>query len=215
MTSVYEPQPEQGIVALPRGHRAARRLSEFLRDCRATVAVEFAFTLPILCMLVFALWEVTQGVIVYMKIYDVANSVADLIGQTTVAAGGIGNSDFDNMYVAGQLILSPSSGANLGLAIASVYFDATGRNPTLAWQVERGGAPAMNNTTTFVNGLGTANSSTIVIQATYTYTSLLDYFLTSPISITAQVVAQPRNLIPPAYTTGIPCPPPSGLETCS
>ena len=194
--------------------RPSRGGANFLRDCRATVAVEFAFVLPILCMMVFALYEVTAGVITYMKVVDVANTVSDLIGQVTIAQGGVASTDFDNYYIAGQMVMYPSTGSNLGLAITSVYYDSTGANPTVAWSVERGGAAAITNPTSFVSGLGTANSSTIIVQATYTFASPLDYFITSPITITAKVVGMPRNLLPPAYTTGTPCPPASG-GSCS
>jgi len=190
------------------------RVRRLLRDCRATVAIEFAFALPILCMMVFALYEVTQGVITYMKVVDVANTVSDLIGQVSIAQGGVGNQDFNNYYIAGQLVMYPSTGNNLGLAITSVYYDSTGANPAVAWSVERGGAAAITNPTAFVSGLGTANGSTIIVQATYTYDSLLNYFITSPIVITSEVTGQPRNLLPPAYTQGTPCPPPSGSENC-
>jgi Flp pilus assembly protein TadG len=202
-------------LAIPR--RLLRRLAKLLRECRATAAIEFAVALPILCAMVFALYEVTQGVICYMKVVDVANTVGDLLGQTTVAAGGVGNNDFDNMYIAAQLVMTNSTGSNLGLAIADVYFDNTGKNPAVLWQVERGGAGAMTNATTFVSGLGTDNGSALVIQATYTYTSLLNYFITTPIVISAQIAAQPRNLLPPAFTQGTPCPPPptSGSQTCN
>jgi Flp pilus assembly protein TadG len=195
---------------------SSRRLGKILRDCRATVAIEFAFVLPILCMMVFALYEVTQGVITYMKVVDVANTVGDLIGQVLTSQGGVGNTDFNNYYTAGQMVMYPSTGGNLALAITSVYFNSSGASPTAAWSVERGGAAAITSPTTFVSGLGTANGSTIIVQATYTYTSLLDYFITSPIVITAEVVAQPRNFLPGAsYLQGIPCPPPSGSETCN
>src|SRR5580698_4345719 len=117
-----------------------RGLGRLLRETRATVAIEFAFVLPIMCMMTFALYEVTQGVICYMKVVDVANTVGDLLGQTTVAAGGVGNNDFDNMYIAAQLVMTNSTGSNLGLAIADVYFDNTGKNPAVLWQIERGGA---------------------------------------------------------------------------
>jgi Flp pilus assembly protein TadG len=195
--------------------RLLRRFRDFLRDRRATAAVEFAFALPILCTMVFSLYEVTEAVICYMKVVDVANTVSDLIGQTTVAQGGVGNTDFDNYYTAGQMVMTPSSGASLGLAIASVYYDNTGKNPTVNWQIERGGAAAMTNLVTFVNGLGTANGSTIIVQATYPYKSLLNYFIKSTITINSQVAGQPRNLLPAAYLQGIPCPPPSGSESCS
>jgi Flp pilus assembly protein TadG len=197
--------------------RLQTRLGGLLRDCRASTAVEFAFVLPILCAMVFSMYEVTQGVICYMKVIDVANTVADLICQTTEAQGGVGNTDFDNLYIAGQLVMTPSPGNKLGLSMASVYYDANGLNPTLGngWPIQRGGAAAMTNAATFVGGLGTANGSSVVVKATYTYTSLLNYFITTPITITAQVAQQPRNLLPiSGYKKGVPCPPSSGTQTC-
>jgi Flp pilus assembly protein TadG len=189
-------------------------LARLLRDCRATVAIEFAFILPVLCTMTFALYEVTQGVICYMKVVDVANTVADLAGQTSIAQSGLASTDFDNLYIAGKLVMTPSAGSNLGLAIANVYYDGTGQNPTVGWQVERGGAAAMANVTSFVNGLGTAHGSTIVVKASYTYTSLLNYFITSPIVITAQVAEQPRNLLPRTYCLGTPSPPSNVGQNC-
>jgi Flp pilus assembly protein TadG len=191
------------------------RLRRLLRDSCATVSIEFAFALPLLCAMTFGLYEITQGVITYMKVVDVANTVSDLIGQILPAQGGVGNQDFDNYYTAAQMVMLPSTGSNLGVAIASVYFDANGKNPTVAWHAERGGAAAISNAATFVSGLGTANGSTIVVQTTYTYQSLLNYFITSPIVITSEIAGEPRNLLPPAYAQGIPCPPPSGQQTCS
>jgi len=191
--------------------RFRRRFGAPLRDCRASVAIEFAFTLPIMCMMTFGLYEVTQGVICYMKVVDVAHTVADLVAQAPTT--GIGNVEFNNYYIAGQLVMTPSTGSNLGIAVANVYYDNNGANPKVQWQIQRGGAAAISNATTFVSGLGSANGATIVVRATYTYNSLLNYFITSPIVISAEVSEQPRYALPPANKQGIPCPP-SG-ETCS
>ena len=194
--------------------RVRHALCGFLRDSRASVAVEFALVLPTMCLMTFGLYEVTQGVICYMKVVDVAHTVADLVSQAP--STGIGNTEFDNYYIAGQLVMTPSTGSNLGFAIASVYYDVNGANPTVAWQIERGGAAAITNATSFVSGLGSAHGSTIVVKATYTYNSLLNYFLTSAIVISSEVAEQPRNAIPQAgVDNGIPCPPTSGSETCS
>jgi Flp pilus assembly protein TadG len=188
-------------------------LGTLLRDCRATVAIEFGFALPILCAMTFSLYEVTEGVICYMKVVDVAHTVADLVGQAP--ATGIGNTQFNNYYIAGQLVMTPSTGSNLGFAIASVSYDGNGANPTVQWQIQRGGAAAIANATSVVSGLGTANGSTIVVQASYAFNSPLNYFITSPIVITSEVTEQPRYALPPSNPTGIPCPPTSGPETCS
>lgn len=193
--------------------RLWRRLGRVLRDTRATVAIEFAFALPLMLMMTLALYEVTQGVICYMKVVDVAHTVADLVAQAPNT--GIGNTEFDNYYIAGQLVMTPSSGTNLGFAVVSVYYNSSGAGPTVAWQIERGGAAAITNATSFVSGLGFDNGSTVVVKATYTYQSLLNYFITTPITITSEVSEQPRYALPPANATGIPCPPTSGAETCS
>jgi Flp pilus assembly protein TadG len=187
-----------------------RRLRCLLRDRCATVSIEFAFALPILLGMTFSLYEITQGVITYMKVVDVANTVSDLIGQVSQAESGVADLDIDNYYTAAQMVMLPSTGTNLGIAIASVYFDGTGANPARCWHAERGGAGAIANATTFVNGLGdttNGHNSVVVVQATFTYQSLLNYFITSPFVITAEVTGQPRNLLPPAYLQGIPYPP--------
>jgi Flp pilus assembly protein TadG len=207
--------------APPRCGGLLRRLRRLLYDSCGTVAIEFAFALPILCGMTFALYEITEGVITYMKVVDVANTVSDLIGQQSLAESGIADQDLDNYYMAGEMVMAPNVGSNLKLAVASVYYDLNGANPTRCWHAERGGAAVISNATTFVNGLGTAYGSTIVVQATYTYTSLLNYFITNPIVISAEIVGQPRNLLPtPAgtgYTKGIPYPPsqPPPTQICS
>ncbi len=187
---------------------AIRRLRDLPRDRGGVAALEFGLTLPLLCAMVFSLYEVSQGVICYMKVTDVANTVSDLVAQTTSSAGGVGNTDFDNLYIAGKLVMTPNSGSGLKLAIASVTFNSTGGSPTVAWHAERGGASAQTDAATNAAGLGSANGSVIAVRATYTYSSLLNYFITSPITINAQVFAQPRQL------AQIPCPPPSSAQSC-
>jgi Flp pilus assembly protein TadG len=216
MTANHLPAPQADRQTPGPGERLLRRLVGFLRDSRATVAIEFAFALPILCTMTFSLYEVTEGVICYMKVVDVANTVSDLIGQTLTSNTGVGETEFNNYYIAGQLVMTPSTGSNLGLAITSVYFDNTGANPTVGWAIERGGAAAISNPTSFVTALGTPQGSAIIVQATYTFDSPLNYFITSPIVITSEVVGQPRNYLPGAgWTSGIPCPPKNGSEPCS
>ena len=200
-----------------RARRTMRgRLGQFLRDRRGTVAIEFAFALPITCMMVFGLYEITEGVITYMKVAAAANTVEDLIGQASTASTGIGVNEINNYYIAAQIVMYPNLGSDLGLAITSVYYDSNGANPTVAWSVERGGAPVITNPTGYVSGLGSENGSMIIVQATYTFISPLGYFITSPITITSKVIGQPRNFLPGAgYDKGIPCPPTNGSETCN
>src|SRR6202035_827248 len=101
-----------------------QRLRRLLRDRCATVSIEFAFALPILCGMTLGLYEITEGVITYMKVVDVANTVSDLIGQQSKAESGIADQDLDNYYIAGEMVMAPNVGSNLKLAVASIYYDS-------------------------------------------------------------------------------------------
>ncbi len=189
-----------------------RRLVCALFGDRAGVAaIEFAIALPVLCMMVFGVYEITQAIICYYKVVDAASSIADLIGQTTVAEGGVGNTDFDNFYSAGQMIMSPNSGTALQLDIASITYNSKGAGAKVAWQIQRGGASKIGNSTltTAVSTLGVASGSVIVVNATYSFTSPLDYFITSAITMSFQAYAVPRNMLKLA------CPPSGSGESCS
>lgn len=189
-----------------------RRIRILCADIRGVAAIEFAFALPILCLMVFGIYEMAQGISCYYRLMDAANSVADLISQTTSSEGGIGNVDFDNYYTAGQLVMTPNTGSGLQLAMASVTFDANGKFSSVAWQITRGsGTTTMSNTalqSATVN-LAVTNGSVIVVQATYSYHSVLNYFIKAPIKMTYDAYALPRNM------SSIPCPPSSGGESCS
>lgn len=188
-----------------------RLLCTLLGDRAGVAAIEFAIALPVLCLMVFGVYEITQAIICYYKVVDAASSIADLISQTTVAEGGVGNNDFDNLYTAGQMIMSPNSGAPLQLDIASVTYNSSGAGATVAWQIQRGGASKIGNSTltSAVSTLGVANGSVIIVQATYSFTSPLDYFITSAITMSFQAYAVPRNVLK------IACPPSGSGETCS
>jgi Flp pilus assembly protein TadG len=188
-----------------------RLICAILGDRAGVVAIEFAIALPVLCMMVFGVYEITQAVICYYKLVDAASSIADLIGQTTVAEGGVASGVFDNLYSAGQMVMSPNSGTPFELDIASVTYNSSGAGATVAWQIQRGGAGKIGNSslTSAASTLGVASGSVIVVQATYSFSSPLNYFITAPLTMTFQAFAIPRNMLQ------IPCPPSGSGESCS
>jgi Flp pilus assembly protein TadG len=163
-------------------------LHNLWRKRSGTASIEFAFALPVLLVMLLGVFEISQGLIVYMKVVDAADIVSDLVAQQKQ----IRSSDIDNYYVAGQLVMAPSTGSGLGLAVASIIFDPTTGNPSFAWQVTRGGAPQMGNASIASIGLGSKGDSVIVAQASYTYTSTIGYLLPQGITISSRVFSRPR-----------------------
>jgi Flp pilus assembly protein TadG len=178
-------------------------LRDLWRKRGGTASIEFAFALPVLLVMFMGVFEVSQALIMYMKVIDVADTVSDLVSQQRQ----ITTTDIDNYLAAGQLVMTPSPGNGLGLAIASVIFDGTTGNPSVAWQVTEGGAAAMTaaDLQTAVAPIGTALgsgacnptaanpcNSVIVAQASYTYNSALSYLIQHPIAMSARVFSRPR-----------------------
>ncbi len=172
-----------------------RRLLALWRDCRGVAAVEFGVALPVMVVMFCGMYEISAATITYMKVIDAADTVVDLAGQYKT----VSSSDIDNFYLAGKMVMQPDSGAALGLAIASVTFDATTGNPSVAWQVTRGGAAAMTDAASAATNLGSKGDSVLVTQATYTYTSILKYLLPNGLTITSRVFTRPR------LVSAVPC----------
>ncbi len=170
-----------------------------------TASIEFAFALPAMLLMFVGTYELSQALIVYMKVIDVADTVSDLVAQQKQVAG----SDIDNYYIAGQLVMAPAPTAGLGLYVASITFDPITGQPSVAWQVTRGGAADMANPAAAAAGLGGACpsgststnpcDSVIVAQASYTYTSLLKYVIPQGIAISSRIFSRPRKVF------AIPC----------
>jgi Flp pilus assembly protein TadG len=173
-----------------------RRLVHLLRECAGTTAVEFALILPLIATLFCGGFEAANMVVVYLKVTNAADTVADLVAQAavnqTLHAG-----DIDDFYKAGQLIMTPSPGSGLAVAVASVIFDPSTGAASVSWQQTRGGAAAMTDLPAAVTslGLGGKGDSVVVGQASYTYNSVLRYVLPTPITFTQRVYVRPR-LVP-------------------
>jgi Flp pilus assembly protein TadG len=163
-------------------------LRNFWKQRRGTVAVEFAIAIPVLLVMLLGVFDVSQALIVYMKVIDVADTVSDLVAQQKQVA----SSDIDNYYIAGRLVMTPSIGSGLGLAVASVTFDPNTGNPSVAWQVTRGGAAAMTDAAAAATGLGSPGDGVIVANATYTYTPISSYLLKQGITMSSRVFSRPR-----------------------
>jgi Flp pilus assembly protein TadG len=177
-------------------------LRDIWRKCGGTAAIEFAFALPALLVMFMGVFEVSQALIVYMKLIDVADTVSDLIAQQT----GVTTTTIGNFYIAGQLVMTPSTPAGLGLYVASITFDPNTGAASLAWYLTEGTGTTMTNaeavtlaSTSPLGGAcvtqlasGGSCDSVIIAQAAYTYTSVLSYLIQHPISMSAYVFSRPR-----------------------
>ncbi len=184
-------------------------------DRSGTAAIEFAFLLPIMLMLLIGSFEATNLVLASMKLEVSAETAADLVAQTRVNAV-LQSSDFSNITNAVKEVLTPlpTSGTKLQIAYASVTY-STGR-PVIDWHVEVNGATAIT-VGTIPNGANLANlgnetagstDSVIIARLIYAYSSPISYVLNSSYTLSDFAFNRPRymNCIPTYLNTGSVCP---------
>jgi Flp pilus assembly protein TadG len=166
-----------------------RRLYRVTGDKVGSVSVEFALVLPILLALSLVALETTLAIMGSMFLTNAAEAVADVVAQQNSAGWSV-----SNVCTAGQLSMTPLSATPLKIAIASVT-NKGGSAPTLDWQdTSCGSASAISNVTSLAAPLVPKNGdSAIVVQATYTYATPIQYLFTSSINLSQNSIQRPRN----------------------
>lgn len=156
-------------------------------DDRGVAIVEFAILFPAMVLLLFGAISATNLARASMKVWNAAQSVADLVSQEA----SLTTSDMTDFCKGGALILAPSSGA-LTFTAASVTTSAAGATAA-DWQDTTCNGAAMSNAV----ALGTpyvpnAKDSVIVVKATYAYSFPPSYVLPSSLTLTRYAYARPR-----------------------
>jgi Flp pilus assembly protein TadG len=165
----------------------------FLKNTRATVAVEFAFIAPVLLLLFFGAIEITDALDARARVSNAVSTAADLTAQ----ASTVTTSDLANVAGAVAAILYPHASTNAGIVISSVVDNNTG-NGAVAWSYASNSSiaakRATGTTVSLPSGLVTSGSgqSVIVAEIVYKYAPPTTQFITGVISMTGTFYSRPR-----------------------
>lgn len=183
------------------------------RERDGTVAVEFAFVLPILLTLFFGSFELSNLALAYLKLNDAAETAADLVAQADVNQT-LQTTDFANITNAAEQVLTPlpTGSEQLQVAYASVTYN-TG-SPVIDWHVEENGAapivagsiPNSQDLTKLGAASPGSTDSVVIVQLQYSYTSPLSFVIGKNYTLTKAAFNRPRNVdCVPTYLKS-PCP---------
>jgi Flp pilus assembly protein TadG len=193
-----------------------RRLLASIKDSRGVAALEFALVVPMMVLIFIGIYQISQVVRVSMKLSNVAVAVADLVAQQDSVTGGLTGS-LGNFCKGAQLMMAPfpaSAAANsFSLAIVSVTnysnINSPGGNVKVDWEVDKAcpitatavGSAATTAVTSPVNLLlntgppnttNIAGDTVIMVQVTYSYSSLVSYIAPTIGTQTRTGFARPR-----------------------
>lgn len=195
------------------------QLYKFVRNSRGVSAIEFAFILPMMMTLLYAIYEGAQYVRVNMQLANATASIADLIAQQSAGVTSGTSGVLGNFCKAGQLMMTPfSTGTTSGAGAFSVAmvsvtnYSSTG--VTVDWESDRSCAAAATSVgataktlatspTNLLPNAGTPGDSVIIVQATYQYSSLMQYLISGIFTVSQTAFARPRSNV--TVTCTAPC----------
>lgn len=184
--------------------RRARR--SLLADRRGASLIEFAISAPVLILLMLGMIDTVPALVAKFKTRHAAESLGDVASSYTQLQA----SDMANVYASAIQVLAPLPSAPLIVRISNIYGDGNG-HAKVYWSCGQTGlAPLVANSTVTSTPTGDpvgnfvlttnnnasangTNTSFIMVESQYSYTSTAHYIITTPMLMTNTTYLQPRN----------------------
>ena len=168
----------------------------FAGDRRGIAAVEFALIVPLMIAMYFGALEITDALTVSRRVTLATQTVADLTAQSAV----ITDSDMTDIFAATAAVMAPYDASNLKMRVTSVVADSD-NNTKVAWSDGYNmSARTKNSTIALPAGLTSGGDSVIYAEVSFTYTSLLGKYFTTPFTFTDEAYLRPRRSLQVART---------------
>jgi Flp pilus assembly protein TadG len=180
-----------------------------LNDRRGVSAVEFALVAPVLIVLLLGMCDVAPAVMARYQVDHMTESFGDL----TAEYSQMQTSDMVNVFSAASDVLAPFSSTTLAVRLTNIYSDGNG-HAYVYWSCGEGALPpyaaksAVTSTptgspvgwflwiyNTSANGytLNGTNTSYVMAESQYVYTTPAQYVIKSPITLTNTAYLLPRQ----------------------
>jgi len=197
--------------------RLRRAVPDLLADRRGLAAVEFAFILPVMMVMLFGTVEFSSAIAIDRKITLMARTLSDLTSQATTVA----DSDLTNFFTASIAIMYPYTPTPTNARISEIYVNAS-KKATVQWSkaatISSGATQATLTTSTrsisddvtslVPPSLLVANTYLILSEVSYLYVPTVGYVLAKAgITMGDSAFTRPRQSTCVYYpTAGSTCP---------
>ncbi len=149
------------------------KIKKFIKDISGVSAVETAILFPVLLMMMTAVYDLGQGVVISQKV----NSASQVIGDLLARYETVDSALIDDVINAGELALVPYSSDGFAYDIASVQFDEEGDAVEL-WR-RTFNMTAESDPLEDAVGLGSEGEGVIIVSVKYEYTPFFNNIIIS------------------------------------
>jgi Flp pilus assembly protein TadG len=168
----------------------------FARDTRGIAAVEFAFVVPIMLLMLVGTVEASRAIGIDRRLSLVTTMVADLVAREQK----MNSADLTAIYKIVNQVMSPYDASSLKVsvipvkaspsdaALTKVYASTTNRPSH-----NEGAQPSKCSSYSMTAGLLPKGGSVIVVESSYTYEPIFLNYVFGAASWTDKALATPRN----------------------
>lgn len=167
-------------------------IHHFKNNIYGTALIEFAITLPVLLILYLGCVQICDAVSIYRKATVTARTIADLTSQQTQ----VSDTELDAIIAVSSQVMAPHSPSDLRLIITQLTVDSSGI-AKVDWSRARGPgstAATVGSTYSLPSGVAVNNTSIIVSQVSYDYSSDLGGLFRVQIPLGDRIFMYPRSI---------------------
>jgi Flp pilus assembly protein TadG len=169
---------------------------KLIGDRRGVAAVEFAFVVPIMVLMLAGSFEADQAYEVSRKVTITTVELTDLVTRQST----ITSAQMTTILSAASAIAAPFPTANMKIVISEVSTDANNKT-TVTWSQTLNGTALVTGTTVSIPAqLVQPNTSLIWGQVSYAFTPGLGYQVIGPLTLSDQIYKSPRLSTSIPYT---------------
>lgn len=166
------------------------RLSRFWRDRRGVSAIEFALIVPLLLLFYFGMAELTEAMMAQRRLSHLTASIGDVVARDTQ----LNDARRNDVFSAGQIMMSPFPITTLRMCVASVVSDAAGRD-VVAWAEpfnSPANCPRAGDVLEIPPAVLPASQSVIISKASYEYDSVFKLIVPKTLTFRRTFYLRPR-----------------------
>jgi Flp pilus assembly protein TadG len=165
------------------------RALRFSRDRRGSAAIEFAFILPILILMYFAVAELSLAIQASRKVGSTASAVGDLVAQ----ADKITTTEVEAIFDAADAIMQPLDATPMQMRVTSLWMEQNG-TVKVRWSRARNMTPyACNAAVAPPNTVLSAGQSVIVAEVNYDYEPPIGRVVSGVVEMSEVFYLRPRQ----------------------